>query len=337
MKNSLFKYSSYILAFAGIVFSALNIFQVEELLCVTSSCEVFSEFAVFGISLWIYSAAFFALLFGLLCINKWALTSLLCLLGIACDAILLCLMLITSPCFSCLIIALILALLTLCVYKTHFENNYVFIALLLWFLLFLVNAGALVKTSVSPYVIYMNEARKENVLEASMRVYFSPSCSACNDLVQLLGEREQTNANDIIWLPVAEEAEDIAKVLQMQEYINNGDSLKVALEKVKAEPQKSSVNTLFPDFVMQIQLLINQSRLNAAGTSKIPFIEYTGVPAFLNKPASTKTLEVEKANPLEALGNMSKEQNPEKNTVDEILNFGVEAYCDEKNNTEPCE
>ncbi len=341
MKTSYYRYASYIFAFTGILFSLLNIFDTSELLCLTSSCEVFSEFTLFGISLWIYSASFFVLLFGLLCIKKYIFVFVFCALGLIADTLLLALMLVTAPCFSCLVIALILALLTMASYKVCFSNKFIYAFIAIWGLLFVINSGALVKESVKPYAIYVNEAHLENPLEASMRVYFSPSCSACNDLVLLLGSREITNANDIVWLPVAESSDDVAKVAKMHASIQAGDDLKTALEKARASEEQDAFIT---DFLLQARLLINQSRLHAAGTSKIPFIEYTGVPAFLMKkqeiPLESKALSSPNPfpNPLEALGNMSNSKaNSSKSIVDEMLNFGVEAYCDDKNTTEPCE
>ncbi len=340
MNTTYFKYATFAFTFLGIVFSLLNIFDTSEILCLTSSCEVFSEFTLFGISLWIYSAVFFGFLFGLLCIKKFLLVFILASIGLLGDMFLLALMLVTAPCFSCLIIALILALVTIASYKTCFTNKYIFIFVGLWFLLFLVNAGAIIKASTMPYAIYMNEIHKENPMQASMRIYFSPSCSACSDLVDLLGSAEATKANDIVWLPVAEASEDVAKVVEMQKYIHEGDSLKLALEKIKQEAQTSSNDTMqssfITDFFMQAKLLINQSRLHAAGTNRIPFIEYTGVPAFLTKKQSIKTINT--SNPLEALGNMSKPNtNSSNTTLEEVLNFGVEAYCDDTSLTEPCE
>lgn len=262
----------------------------------------------------------------MLILQRWKILYFLLFCAVLGDICLLALMLVTAPCFNCLIIASIFAGLFLSLALAVRKKNKIPFLFFIWTLFFLMNVGALIKSTVTPYAIY-SDTSISNPQDASMRVYFSPSCTACNELVLSLGNEVATSNNNIAWFPVAEESADIILVRQMQSYINNGDTLEQALIKTKENPTKSTFYSFIPDLLMQCKLLVNQAHLSNAGTSKIPFIEYTGVPAFLN--TSKK-----KNNPLDNLGSMMQNNTETQNPL--LFDMSVSGFCDQKSD-EPCD
>ncbi len=304
----------------AVAFSAWNVWAKDSTFCLTEACQVFDDFAVLGISLWFYSFVFFSISSILLILKQSKFVYILSFLALLGDAFLLALMMITAPCFNCLIIALFTALFFL---SLHFSNIKVGFPWLfvIWLCLFIINVGALAKNATQPFAIYYNPAQVENTQNSSMRIYFSPSCTSCNELVNTLGTLEKTTQGDIAWYPVAENEEDIILIRQMQMYIDEGDNLKTSLEKTLANPMKASLSTAIPDFIMQLKILINQSHLNQRGTSRIPFVEYTGLPSHLKQ-----------VSPLDNLRKMSPNSNESTNPS---FNLGVDGFCDQTSE-EPC-
>ncbi len=318
-----FSASAFFIALIGIVFSYWNIWTNGNAICLVDTCQIFEDFTIFGISLWQYSIVFFSFIAIILLFKLKELALALLSLALFADFLLLILMMLIAPCFNCLIIALIMAILYMSLRKA---NKYKPFSLLLffWAALFIVNVGAVVKSTITPYPIYIAGQRVQTPQEASMRIYFSPSCSSCNELVQQLGEQEKTNAGDIAWYPVAENDEDILKVMKMFDFVEEGNTLIEAMEKVNNANYsfEFSIGNSIDYFVMQYKLLVNQSRLSAAGTSRIPFVEYTGIPAHLKAPTG-----------LEKLRMLSPDSGA--STI-ETFNLGVAGFCDE-NSAEPCE
>ncbi len=318
-------FTALILSTLALIFSGWNAFFSDSVFCLTSSCHVLSDFAIFGFSLWLYSFIFFVLINALLFTKKAFLAFIFLAIGLIADIALLGLMLITAPCFNCLIIGLLIALTFLVVAYTKPLKKISFAFLCLWTALFIINAGAIAKTLVNPYTIYINPAYQEDVYSSSMRIFFSPSCSACKQAVDALGSEEMTIEADIAWIPVPESREDIVLILQLERLIAKGMNLKDALDEVVLNPQNSTLDTLLPELFLQTKLLVNQSLLNQRGTNRIPFVEYTGLPAHI---ANMKNEEdKEGTNMLEILRKMSPYaiENKTTQTKPEV---GVGAFCD---------
>ncbi len=323
-----------------ILFSAWNVFAKETTFCLTEACQVFDDFTFLGISLWLYSFVFSMITLNLLSLGKINLVRNLLALALIADSLLLMLMMITAPCFNCLIVACLYALSFGALYFREKKES-MKIIFIVWSLLFIVNVGGLVKNMVSPYSIYVNplhQKKFENPQNATMRIYFSPSCTSCREIVNLLGSLERTQQGDIAWFPVAENEEDIVLIRQMENYILQGDNLKEALEKTLENPEKATFSNFFVDFIMQCRVLINQSHLNQAGTSRIPFVEYTGLPAHLSQQAmsTSPTEEVDMLEKLRLLSPEALPSNKSSNQNNLPLNFGVSAFCD-SSSEEPCD
>ncbi len=172
-----------------------------------------------------------------------------------------------------------------------------------------------------PFAIYVNPEHIESPLDASMRIYFSPSCTSCIELVENLGDERNTQVGDIAWFPVAESEADIPVIREMFALVAEGYNLQEAVAIAKETDYEQTYIDIVQDFFMQCKLLVNQSRIAAAGTTRIPFVEYTGIPAHLQAPS-----------PLENLRNLAPSSNsiPSSN-----FNLGVGGFCDGESD-EPC-
>ncbi len=339
MKKILNTYCALFFSFLALTFSGYNAFFEDTIFCITSGCHVLSDFNILGFSLWLYSFLFFVIINTLLVTKKEIIAFILLGLGLLADVALLVLMLFTAPCFSCLIIALIMAFSFLTLAYTRKLKSISYTILGIWALLFIINAGAMAKSFVSPYTIYINPDYKEDVYSSSMRIFFSPSCLACREAVNKLGSEEMTIQADIAWIPVPEHSQDIILIVQLERLIAKGLSLQDALEEVLLSPQQSSFDTLVPELIMQIKLLANQSLLNDRGTSRIPFVEYTGLPAHISSINFNDTKLEESTNQeinmLEILRKMSPYAEDTNNSSTN-KNIGVGAFCD-KSTDEDCE
>ncbi len=338
MTNKLFPFFFLSLT---ILFSAWNVFAKETTFCLTEACQVFDDFTFLGVSLWLYSFVFSTITLNLLSLGKVHLVRILLALALIGDSLLLMLMTITAPCFNCLIVAFLYALSFMSMYFIE-EKKSMKVIFIIWSLLFIMNIGGLVKNMVTPYSIYLNPIHQGNPQNASMRVYFSPSCTSCREIVNLLGTLDTTKQGDIAWFPVAENEEDIVLVRQMQNYISQGYNLKEALKKTLAHsgevPFPNFFTDFFADFIMQCKLLINQSHLNQAGTSRIPFVEYTGLPAHLSQQNTTheNSQEIDMLEQLRLMSPDAQSLNKSNNQNSLPLNLGVSAFCD-SNSTEACD
>ncbi len=346
MRSKLLYILSLLVVAIGIAFSAWNVFAKESVFCVTDACHVVDNFVIFGLSLWVYSLVASVVLAFLLLRKKTKLALVLLALALLGDTLLLVLMLFTAPCFNCLIIALIFAV--LCALLALHENKKIVLAIVgVWGLLFIINAGAIVGTLAKPYAIYANPANVNDPQNATMRIYFSPSCPSCKELVNLLGTLDATTQGDISWYPVTESSADIALVRQMSEKIASGMDLKDAFNETIANPETFAIDNVVDDFIMQIRLLINQANLSDRGTTRIPFVEYTGMPGHFKQMsidtntakettaeqtpalASPDSLSDTKANETGGLKSPDALMNNSGNTsTTPSFNFGVDSYCD---------
>lgn len=287
----------FFLALAGILFSLWNVLGDSSALCVSNGCTLFNTYTVAGLSLWWAGVAGFSLLL-LLAIPGLGLTGLICAgLGLGLDCLLLSVMLFTAPCFTCLVIGLLLAL-TFSAYRSAVRqaerrrtDGSVSPILALWILLFIVNVGCLIRDSLAPWAL----VEPADGSEAAVRVYFSPSCAAC---VSLLRSYEEAGSGPSSWYPVAENERDVPLIADMTRRMAGQEpagvpGLAAALDaSLAAGPVQSSVPAqLRPGtLLLQFRLWRNAARVLRSGSSRLPFVEFHGAPTALRQPpAHAKT------------------------------------------------
>ncbi len=268
------------IALCGLAFCAWQLWSADTLLCVSAGCTLFQTFSLAGLSLWWAGVGGFAVLAACALAGRLALGKTCAALGVLLDGLLLVLMLTTAPCLPCLAVALLLALtylffLLAAQNKQRTFSGFKFSTLLaVWACLFVANLGGLIKEAAEPWAMLKPSATQDTLIKA----YFSPSCSACRQLVRDLPPAQ---ADKITWFPVVEEEHDLRILGAMLERLRLGDALAPALAAALENPLAGKWALLRPDILMlQLRVWRNQAHVLEHGGT-LPLIEFSGVPAFM--------------------------------------------------------
>ncbi len=271
-----------LVTFLGVLFSAWNVFDEASVPCLTT-CTVFQGFTIGGYSMWWGAMLAFAALMLVAFLGYTALGYILAGIGLVLDIGLLGIMLFIAPCSSCLVIALLLVCSFLSfrrefVYQKALKGqrfSYPWLVLV-WFVLFTINTGMIAQSYVHPWAIIAPE-------NARIHVYFSPSCSACQELLRGVSPED---AAQIAWYPVAETPQDMAAIKAMQTQIELANTpIQQAFELALTEPGISPLQALQPQLLLlQFKLWRNQAHVLEAGKGIMPFIEFHGTPNALLAP-----------------------------------------------------
>lgn len=250
-------------------------------LCVTAGCSLFQDFTVAGVSMWWFGAAAFTLLCVLSLVGSAALGVVAAGLCLFLDALLLVLMLLTVPCVGCLFAALLFALSYMAFRHgatPRDKETGRSILLWIWLGLFLVNVGAVVRAEVGTWAMHGPE-------DASVRMYFSPSCSVCREGVNSLSGRV-----NVAFYPVAENSEDVLRIAAMIRGLEDGNSMSEALKAAQKENATAGfLEGYSPDMLLlRFRLLCNKAHIFASGGQSVPFFEYHGLPSSLAEPAGQR-------------------------------------------------
>lgn len=273
---------SFDLPLAGFIFSVLGaVYSIlmalgiaTEAVCLTSGCTMVKDLKVFGLSPWWWAFAAFTLSSVLCLLRLRALAYVLSVLFLLGDCVFLLVMIFIAPCTSCLLAALLI----FCVWsalraswRSLMRPRTILVGALggFWFLLFLVNAGFAVE-EVTP--VWRISGRED----ASVTVYFSPSCPACRKAVSLFGDEAG-------WYPVLEGDKDIALLADLEARMESGQSLASAMADLGvlqdsgqyAPPEVGLVDGV----VLRMKAMRNQSRLSRLGYNALPVIMFEGLPS----------------------------------------------------------
>lgn len=338
-RSKKFLLAPFLVSLLGIAFSCWNIWGDTELLCVTEGCALFQNFTVAGVSMWWIGVTGFLTLALCAAFGAAAAGAVLTALGLLADVALLAIMLVTAPCFNCLVVALVLPVNYVLFRNAIKENGRKkqschFSALLgIWLLFFIVNVGAVLQSFALPWAFL---APPEGAPSAPVQIYISPSCPACRDLMNSTNQ-----GTPAAWYPVAEQDSDLAVIAEMARLLDNGSPLNEALSKaLAAKPVLSPLRLLQPDtLLLQLRLWKNKAHVLRAGSERLPFVEYRGLPAHMvpqakkPEPAPTPTLTIQPnpgtPNNFDPLGR----NTPENSTGLPFLD--ITGFCE--GNTEDCE
>lgn len=312
-----------ILAAAFCVWSASG---NEVNLCITAGCTLFQDTTVAGISLWWLGSGMFALLALLALSGAAGLGFVVSGLALLSDVLLLLLMSVTAPCVSCLLVAIFFALLfsgfrrAAARRRTNAKPGRSLL-LVLWSLLFIVNVGAVLRTQADVWAITDNGA------DATVRMFFSPSCPSCKEGISALSGHV-----DVAFYPLAETEADIYKTARMRQLLDNGASMAEALSQAQDAVPPVGMNAFSPDILLlRLRMLRNKAHVFMAGAQTVPFFEYHGLPTMLIKQNKTA-----KADQPPALPPSSPPQTPPVTSTDAAdlpLEPQVSGQC---SGTAPC-
>ncbi len=286
-----------LISILGVAFCAWSALGNSLDFCITAGCELNSDTALWGISLWWYGAVAFCILTILALSGRPWLG--VCAAGfcVILDLFLIILMLTTSPCVSCLIVGLLFVLNYMAFRYAGKGLNPLprSILIAVWMVFFIANVGIIIRDSFGTWAVYGAE-------KPSISVFFSPSCPHCLTAVQAL-----VSNKDAAFYPIDEKDGDFDAIARMLHNIARGDNILVAMEKAK----KASENPLgfFDNAYLYFRLTRNKAEVIMSGSNVVPFIEYQGLPAALippkekPKPKSPPPPKVE-TEPMETLESM---------------------------------
>ena len=274
-------FSSFFLSLLGALFSLWNALDAASVPCMTTGCTLYQTFSLGGLSLWWAGVAVFLLL-GLLALGGYGVAGRI-VSGVALlvDCLLLLIMILTLPCLACLLEA---ALLAGCYYtfrsgvdrSSGKRQPSLSFLLGVWGVLFLLAFGLAVRGEVRPWAI-----QESKTMEGTpVRVFFSPSCSACRQLVTGISEADSRR---IIWCPVAEEENDLAIILNLQQRLAISDTALSTQFLSALETESLSVADMLrpSSLLLQFRLWCNQAHVLASGDGRLPLVEFMGVPSAL--------------------------------------------------------
>ena len=262
-------------------FCIWSAFGNEVNLCVTSGCALFQDTSIAGISLWWAGGITFAALGAAALMGAAQLGVVLAGFALLGDIGLLLLMSVTAPCVSCLIVACLFAMIYCgfrqVAHRTRSgmpnEKPGLSVLLLIWGLLVIVNVGTALRTQADVWAI------TDNSTDATVRMFFSPSCPSCQEGIALLSGRV-----DVAFYPLAESESDLYKTARMLRLMDNGASIAEALAKAQDAPAPSVLAATAPDMLLlRLRMLRNKAHVFMAGSQTVPFFEYHGLPAMLKK------------------------------------------------------
>ncbi|MBQ4076229.1 MAG: hypothetical protein IJD65_00880 [Mailhella sp.] len=284
-----FPTSPFILGLIGLSFCLWVQFSGGTALCLTDGCALFQDFSLAGVSLWTAGSAFFGLTLALCALRLPNAARLLSGTALAADILLMAVMSFTAPCANCLIVGLLIALTFFSLLRETALHKRARRSLLLlaWALLFTVNAGGILRDASE---LWSPLPRPE---QTSVQVFFSPSCRACQTLAG-----RSSSLPDAAWFPVAEDSRDIWLIRAMAKRIAEGQTLADAIAGAHTDiPGLADAPDLMelPDYrfgllkpemiLLQFRLWKNRAHVLAAGSDRLPFVEFRGLPAFLREEA----------------------------------------------------
>ncbi len=288
-----FLFGPFALAFFGLLFALWNVLGDTSALCVTEGCSLFQNFTIAGYSLWWLGVIGFAVLLIPALFGFAKLGEVLAGLGLTADIVLLAIMLITAPCFNCLIIGLMLAI-TYVAFRHAATDKRIKrsfpILIGIWTVFFVVNAGGILRESTTPWAIRAPAIEQGGIQNAPVHIYFSPSCSACRELVNGIASQERQTGQQApaVWYPVAEDDKDIFIIISMYQKVQEGKDLDVAMAEARDEFAAKDVTfadritLLSPrSLLAQLRLWQNMAHVLSSGSNRLPFVEYRGIPSGL--------------------------------------------------------
>lgn len=289
-KSRRFLILPFLLALIGAAFSLWNGMDAGSVPCITEGCSLFQNFTVGGFSLWWMGVALFVLLLPIALVGAagggWFVSG----VALGLDCVLLIVMALTAPCFSCMVVAALIALsywrfredvyLQQTMGRSGRENTRSWL-LVLWSVLFVINVGLIARGAVTPWPMQLPE--DDSV--ARVNIYFSPTCGACRQLILGMPPEE---AAQVAWYPVIEDGQSLPAIEAMHKAVMEGTPLRRAFA--------ASLDTPPPDLwtiissprllLLQFRLWVNQAHVLRAGNSTLPFIEFRGLPEALLKSGS---------------------------------------------------
>lgn len=266
----------FFFALLGTTFCVWRALGNDINVCVTAGCILYQDVTVAGISFWWFGVAAFGVLAGLSLLGVAAWGRILAALALAGDICLLLLMAVTSPCISCLVVALLFALVYFLLRRIpapqsrmRVEKRRPSLLLWVWLALFVVNLGTVVRSQADVWPI-LDESGN-----ATTRLFFSPSCRYCIEAINTLSGKV-----DVAFYPLAETEADVWKIARMRALLDEeGLNIAQAVAQSQNVTVPSDLSGWRPGMLLlRFRMLRNKAHIFAAGSQGVPFFEQRGLP-----------------------------------------------------------
>lgn len=274
-----------LIALLGVAFSAWNALDSASVPCISAGCSLYHTLSFGGFSLWWAGMAVFLLLSLIALFGYAGIGRMLAAIALVGDCVLLVIMILTLPCLACLLEACLLAGCYATFRNTRGKNtglagsNTFSIPALLWIWgFFFVLAGCFALRGNIP--VWAVQEPQQTVEAPPIRIFFSPSCSACRQLVAGLSPAD---SQKIIWCPVAENEQDVAIILNLQQRLAvSGGDLSTHFGPALDTQPLALRDSLRPSvLLLQFRMWRNQAHVLFTGNGRLPFVEFIGVPSAL--------------------------------------------------------
>lgn len=316
-KKSQTLWGAALIALLGSAFCLFNIYlhspeaaESASQFCPTNGCTLYEDFTVFGISLWFVGAVSFLVIFFLSLKGSRNIVLFLSAVGLILDSALLLLLLFTSPCVSCLGVALAFGLIYLSArYNADqrkpgsLKPTWLF---LFWVILFFANIFAAIEESFGDWVIYGPE-------NAEIKLYFSPSCPACVEALYGL-----SNNPAVAFLPVAKNESDKETIFRLNQEVLAGGSFGDAFNRAQNSILPAKVG-LLERALLSFKLYRNRAESMRVGNKTLPLLIVNDIPSLLVRP---KTQDQQGQNRQSGSLQQPGQASPEAMYIDEPMPLG---------------
>jgi len=267
-------------ALAGAAFCALAAMGLTEAVCASGGCALFRGTSVLGVDLYWWGASYLLVMAGLifaqgrhtgLARGLAPILTWLLLAGLAANALLLTIQVLTAPCLSCLVAAALLgATAALALPPSRLRAA----ALVPWGLLFVAALSGVFREQFRPVPTYGGP-------DAAIKVFFSPSCFACQLELQELATRIELHGHLALY-PLANEAGDLQGIHSFSQEAAASGSLARAVEALSAHTPEGL--SLTETARLRLVSLRNKAFLARIGAKSIPYV-LTSAPGLLQAAA----------------------------------------------------
>jgi len=260
------KFFTLAAGFLGVLYCLLNT-TGADLFCGTRGCEIYAGYGLFGISFYFYGLVAFLAIFLLTIFShcQYARPLLALTLGLALllDTLFLIYQALLWPCSSCHVVALLIGISAFAGVKAlNLPGRKLLIGVgVVWGVFFIYVGGAAFKEiAFEPWPLYGST-------KAPIKIYFSPTCPACEKVVRKVLNHEETAGQTGLY-PIAKNSDDEARLaVVLESELENTDPGNV-LRLFAPAPQEG------PDLNIRnrVRLLSNKIAIASSGATKVPLI-----------------------------------------------------------------
>lgn len=276
-KSQFMPVSGFVFSIIGLIYSLIMSFGIgAEALCLTSGCAIVQDFKIFGISPWWAASLMFAIIAALCFFHMRVAARILASLFLAGDCVFLLAMFFVAPCTSCLGAAFLI----FCVWAGLRIDRAVLITArrimagaisAVWLVLFILNLGYALNELLPGWKL----TEQGSQAEKKISLYFSPSCTACREALQIFAGRA-------MFYPVAENDDDYAVIADISTRVAAGESVQAALAVIHAKQAAGSwvkpQLSFWRRTLNAMKLMRNQATVLRQGYNVLPVIVFEGLP-----------------------------------------------------------